>query len=270
MDLIRKRLRESLLMEKMVLKNYDEYVKLVAEAYEKAKDYDSSVLSHWKALNASNYTLFQRLLSKVNVIFTTNNKSDVGTINIAGRDFKIEYIEPGDEYKTASEMRNSFESTGILKISIDYSEHPVFSVADNIVFRTIHDYMAHILGGHDFGAKGEIASYNRHAKLAPKEAIPALFTEVIGQACVAVTTGTFPKQKIAVLEGFDFYSLGKVDDENYEIIDKTLIKKSEKDNLEKQKELDKQKARQEPVALKEPVKEPELEVGHVIKNKKKI
>ena len=167
MDLIRKRLRESLLMEKMVLKNYNEYVKLVAEAYEKAEDYDSSVLSHWKALNASNYVLFQRLLSKVNVIFTTNNRSDVGSINIAGRDFKIEYIEPSEEYKTASEMRNSFESTGTLKISIDYSEHPVFSVKDNIVFRTIHDYMAHILGGHDFGAKGEIASYNRHAKIAP-------------------------------------------------------------------------------------------------------
>ena len=93
---------------------------------------------------------------------------------------------------------------------------------------------------------------------------------MLGQACAAVTTGTFPKQKIAVLEGFDFYSLGKVDDENYEIIDKTLIKKSEKDNLEKQKELDKQKVRQEPVALKEPVKEPGLEVAHTIKNKKKI
>jgi hypothetical protein len=101
--------------------------------------------------------------------------------------------------------------------------HPIFSLIDNIVFRTVHDYIVHILGGKQFGAQGEIASYNLHAKMVPPDAIPAIFTEVVGQACVAVTTGSFPSiQKIAVLKGFDFINVGKVDDTNYEIKDKTL------------------------------------------------
>lgn len=226
-NLIRERIREGLLREKMLLKDYSEYIKLVTEAYQKAPDYDASVLKHWVALNQSNHSLFKRLLSKVNVIFTTNDKSKVGEIDINGRNFKIEFILPQDEYQTQSQMKQSFNETGVLKISIDYSDHPYFSVVDNIVFRTVHDYIAHILGDYDFGAKGEIACYNLHAKMATKEAVPALFTEVVGQASVTVVTGSFPIQKIALLDGFDYYNLGKVDDERYEIKNKMLVKKGE-------------------------------------------
>jgi hypothetical protein len=226
-SLIKQLLRENLINEKMVLKDYSTYTQLVADAYTKAPSYDASVIKHWKALNASNYSLFKRLLSKVNLIFTTNNEANVGSIEINGRTFKIEHISPENEYKTQSEMKNSFNDTGILKISMDYSSHPIFSVKDNIVFRTVHDYIAHILGNHDFGAKGEIACYNLHAKMAPTEAVPALFTEVVGQAAVTVTTGSFPTQKIAVLDGFDYYKLGVVDDESYEIKNKELVKKGE-------------------------------------------
>ena len=122
-----------LIDEKLELKNWDNYVELVANTYEDLKDFDSSVTKHWDALNTSNHTLFKRLLSKVNVIFTTNDKSKVGSVNIDGREFKVEHINQEDEYQTASEMRNSFKETGVLKISIDYSEHPLFSVIDNIV-----------------------------------------------------------------------------------------------------------------------------------------
>lgn len=251
--------------EKLALIDYSEYIKLVSDAYLSADDFDSSVIKHWESLNKSNYTLFQRLLSKVNLIFTTNDKSNVGSININGRDFKIEFITPENEYKTQSQMKNSFNETGILKISIDYSDHPVFSVKDNIVFRTVHDYIAHILGDYDFGAKGEIACYNLHAKMAPKDAIPALFTEVVGQASVAVVHNDFPKQKIVVLKGFDFYNVGAVDDENYEIINKKLVKKGETlDNVNVDK-----KNREEPKAVHVYDKNKELELAHFIKNKVK-
>lgn len=89
---IKRLLREGLLKEKLMLKNWGEYTVIVANAYEKAPAYDASVVSHWNALNTSNYTLFKRLLSKVNVIFTTNDESKVGSIDILGRKFKIEYI----------------------------------------------------------------------------------------------------------------------------------------------------------------------------------
>jgi hypothetical protein len=214
--------KKKILKEKLALAHWGKYVQLVADAYENAPDYDGSVVSHWNALRKSNYTLFKRLLSKVDVIFTTNNKSDVGSIEINGREFPIEFIRPQDEYKTQIEMKSDYENTGKLKISIDYSDHPIFSIKDNIVFRTVHDFIVHILGNHGFGAKGEIASYNRHAKMAPPAALPALFTEVVGQACVAIVTNDFPKQKIAVLDGFDYKQVGKVD--GYDIKNKALSK----------------------------------------------
>ena len=227
---IKRLLREGLIGEKMMLKDYTLYTELVANAYLNAKDYDSSVVKYWNSLNQSNHSLFKRLLSKVNVVFTTNNVAPKNGIVIDGRTFKVITIKPEDEYQTQSEMKNSFNDTGILKISIDHSSHPVFSVIDNIVFRTVHDYIAHILGNHDFGAKGELACYNLHAKMAPNDAIPALFTEVVGQASTTLVTGDFPKQKIVVLDGFDFINVGVVDDKNYDIVNKLLVKKGEVDN----------------------------------------
>jgi hypothetical protein len=87
----------------------------------------------------------------------------------------------------------------------------------------VHDFIVHILGDHPFGDKGEIASYNNHAKLAPPEALPALFTEVIGQVCAYYASGgKFAEQKICLLDNFDYYKIGIVD--GYNIVNKQLIK----------------------------------------------
>jgi hypothetical protein len=219
---IKKKLNEELkLIEALKLKSWGEYVKLVSKAYQEAPEFDANVVKHWNALNESNHKLFKRLISKVDVIFVTNDKSMVGSINISGKEYPIEYVS-GDPYPNQSEMKADVEKNGVLKISIDYSDHPIFSLEDNVVFRTVHDYIVHILGNTQFGAKGEIASYNLHAKLVPREAVPAIFTEVVGQACVAVDTGSFPVQKIALLKGFDYYDVGKV--EGYDVEDKELVK----------------------------------------------
>lgn len=256
-DFIKNKLKESLINEKMMLKDWDLYIQLVAEAYLKAPNYDPSVIASWNALNQSNHTLFNRILSKVKIVFITTNIANVGSIEIDGRVFEVKFSNQEDEYKTQSEMKTSFEKTGILKISMDYSEHPIFSVKDNIVFRSVHDYIAHILGNYDFGAKGEIACYNLHAKMAPNAAIPALFTEVVGQAATTIVTGSFPTQKITLLKGFDYKNIGLIDDENYTIINKELILKSE---INKGK-IEKPKDRTEPVAIFQKKEEPELELS---------
>jgi hypothetical protein len=216
--------------EKLLLKNWDRYTELVAQAYLDAPIYDNKAKKNWEALNESNYRLFRRLLSKVDIIFTTEFESEVGSVNIMGREFPIEYLPSSEQYQSQKEMKADYEKTGKLKISVDYSDHPIFSVEDNIVFRTVHDFIVHILGDHEFGAKGEIASYNNHAKLAPPEALPALFTEIVGQAAVFVTTGNFPVQKIAILKGFDYTQVGEVED--YEIENKTLVSKNKDKDIE--------------------------------------
>ena len=120
-------------------------------------------------------------------------------------------------------MKQKYEESGDLYISIDYSNHPIFSVIDNIVFRSVHDYLVHILGDYAFGLVGEIACYNLHVKMTTKEAVPALFVEVLMQACYAVVRGDFPdKQKVALPTIFDYYDVGKVD--GY-YIDNKILKK---------------------------------------------
>ncbi len=207
--------------ERMALKDYTTYVKRVALAYKNAPDFEESEKYRWDILNRSNYTFFKRLISKVEIIFTTDDKSkDNTTIEILDRPFKVVYRE-GEPYKSQGEMKNDYVKNKHLYISMNYSEHPIFSVTDNIVFRTVHDYIVHILSDVDFSAKGEIAAFNAHSKLAPNETIPAIFTEVVGQASYFLTYGSFPKQKIVALKGFDYTNVGAVD--GCDIINKELV-----------------------------------------------
>jgi hypothetical protein len=207
--------------EKLLLKEWGTYRKLVAKAYNDSPLFDEIAVKHWKALNISNHILFKRLLSKTQIILISQEDSQVGTtLDLDGNLFVIQKTE-GEPYISQQDMKEQWENTGSLMISVDYSNHPIFTVADNVIFRCVHDFIVHILGDHPFGDKGEIASYNNHAKLAPPEALPALFTEVVGQACFAVEYGFFPEQKIAVLQGFDYTQVGSV--EGYTIKDKEII-----------------------------------------------
>jgi hypothetical protein len=206
--------------EKLMLKDWGLYRKLVADTYNQAPSFDESAVKHWEELNKSNYTLFKRLLSKTEIILISQEDSLVGTtLELDGKPFVIQKTE-GEPYASQKEMREQWEKTSSIMISVDYSDHPIFNIADNVIFRCVHDFIVHILGDHPFGDKGEIASYNNHAKLAPPEALPALFTEVVGQACFAVEYGFFPEQKIAILQGFDYIQVGSV--EGYTIVNKEL------------------------------------------------
>lgn len=208
--------------EKMELINYSEYSKIVAKAYEDAPDYDPSAVEHWNALRDSNYKLFKRLLSRTKIVFVSEEAgSENKKLSISGREYTVKKVD-GEPYGSQPEMKSAWQKTGNLMISIDHSDHPIFSLEDNIVFRSVHDFIVHIEGNHPFGAKGEIAAYNTHAKLVSKEVLPALFTEVVGQASYAVVHGSFPKQKIAILNGFDYIHLGRVS--GYHVYKKQLTK----------------------------------------------
>jgi hypothetical protein len=129
-------------------------------------------------------------------------------------------------------MRKSVEDTGILQVSTADSDHPVFDNETNMKFRAVHDYMTHIQPKKPAGftsskAKGsihqELRAYNIHAKTVPRDGIPALFTEVVGQVCTFYVTGKFAEQKVCLLDGFDYINVGVVD--GYDIASKELVKK---------------------------------------------
>lgn len=190
-------LSESVLAESIQLKSFDEYSKLVAKAYDDAPEMDPKAVPAWKALIAHIETLYKRLEGVV----------------------KVEFVD-GDPYANAEEMERQVKKTKVLKIWNGGTGHPIWTKEQNLKFRAVHDYYSHIVSKQPFGTKGEIRAYNTHIKMAPPVAVPALFTEIVGQACTAVVSGGFPVQKIAFLPGFDYRHLGRV--EGREIVNKEL------------------------------------------------
>ena len=189
--------KKTKLDEKLVLSNYSDYAKIVAEAYDNATNFDESVVPSYISLIDSSKKLYKQLLSRV----------------------KVEFVDY-DPYENKDEMIRDVKENGVLKISSLFNEHPLFSKEDNLKFRAVHDYYTHIIANQEFGLRGELKAYNTHAKLAPPSALPALFTEVVGQACYKIVYGDFPTQKICELHGFDYKNVGKIDD--IDIINKQL------------------------------------------------
>jgi len=193
--------------EKLMLKpgpdGWDLYAQLVADAYLAAPPFESRAASSFEAFIPFIEKMFKRIQSRVNVEF-------------------VDY----HPYKSAEELRQDVNATGTMKIATIDAEHEVFDVITNAKFRAIHDYMSHIQAigsrGTEFTLRGELAAYNTHLKTTPKAAVPALFTEVVGQVCTYNITGKFPEQKICLLDGFDYYNVGVV--EGYDIINKELVK----------------------------------------------
>ena len=176
---------------------YDDYSKIVAQAYIDAPDFDQSVVPSYKSLMDSTKKLFKQLQSKL----------------------KVEFVDY-DPYESRTQMNDELKKTGVLKITKLFNEHPLYTKEENLMFRTVHDYYTHIISNQDFGLRGELRAYNTHAKLVPPSALPALFTEVVGQVSYAIVHGNFTKQKICKLEGFDYRNIGKID--NMDIIKKEL------------------------------------------------
>ena len=182
---------------------WDLYADLVADAYLAAPEFEPRAVSHFEALAPFVQKMFKQIESRVNVKF-------------------VDY----HPYETAQDLRQDVQQTGTMKIATIDSEHKIFDPITNAKFRAIHDYMSHIQAigsrGTDFTLRGELAAYNAHLKTVPQSAIPALFTEVVGQVSAYYKLGKFAEQKICLLDGFDYVNIGQV--EGYNIVNKGLVK----------------------------------------------
>jgi len=194
--------------EKLALKpgprGWDLYANLVTEAYMKAPVFEDRAAPAWEALIPFIDKMYKQIQTRID----------------------IEPVVTG-----ADRMRQSVEDTGKLLVSKSDAEHPIFDEETNVKFRAVHDYMTHIqpkipAGFTSAKKQGsihqELRAYNIHAKTVPKAAIPALFTEVVGQVCTFYVTGKFQEQKVCILDGFDYINVGVVD--GYNIVNKELIK----------------------------------------------
>jgi hypothetical protein len=207
--------------EKLMLKpgpsGWDLYAEIVAEAYLAAPVYEERAVKSFEALVPFIDKMYKQIQSRIDIEPVDYHPYDVGLdVDVTGVD----------------RMRQSVEDTGILQVSTADPEHPVFDNETNMKFRAVHDYMTHIQPKKPAGftsskEKGsihqELRAYNIHAKTVPRDGIPALFTEVVGQVCTFYVTGRFQEQKVCILDGFDYINVGVVD--GYDIVSKQLVKK---------------------------------------------
>jgi len=204
MKLLLENWRQYMVNEKLMLKpgpnGWDKYCELVAEAYARAPRFDPSAASSFEAMKPFVDKMFKRIEGVVDVQFVEEHP-----------------------YANADELKQDVKQNGVLRISTLDAEHDIFDPQTNAKFRAVHDFMSHIQRDTNFDAKGEIASYNAHLQTMPPASHPALFTEVVGQACSFIVNGKFPEQKIALLPGFDYERVGVV--EGYDIVDKELVEK---------------------------------------------
>jgi len=196
------------LNESLVLKpgkdGWEKYAQLVGEAYLKAPKFEERAIPHFQAMIPFTEKMFKRISGKVG----------------------IEMV-PYHPYESAEELRQDVKKSKRMKVSTIDAEHDIFDVDTNAKFRAIHDYLSHVTAlrsrGTEFTLQGELQAYNVHLKTAPPKAVPALFTEIVGQVCAYYANGNkFAEQKICLLDGFDYYKIGKVD--GYQIVNKELVK----------------------------------------------
>lgn len=90
------------------------------------------------------------------------------------------------------------EGRRILPVSTLNSE-PVpglMTERQNLKFRAVHDYMHHRLGVDDTW-HGEVATTLGHIRTAPPQIWSIIASEILGQAAVRITAGSFPALRLA-------------------------------------------------------------------------
>lgn len=187
------------------------YTITVAEIFSEKPEFEPGAAMHWEALLASNEKMAARVLGGLNV----------------------EYVND-DPYRGVKDLIADVILNKRLKVfKTPESKHPMMDDAENDVFRALHDALAHVGGnsqafrefmdksgpganprdyqmnhGSGFTVRGEMNAYVTHARMAPRDAVPALFTEIVGQICTYFVTGDFTVDKVVVLDGVDFRNVG--------------------------------------------------------------
>lgn len=137
---------------------------------------------------------------------------DLANVELQGITCQYVDFQP---YFTGSELsREAMQadvSSGNLLISTLFNESELLGPEINLIFRSIHD-VHHVKLNVDFSWEGECAS-TRHIMSLTDNILfkQILFSEILGQSAVCLSTGTFPEdQKIVLFEPEILQSLNQM------------------------------------------------------------
>jgi 8-oxo-dGTP pyrophosphatase MutT (NUDIX family)/GNAT superfamily N-acetyltransferase len=171
--------------------DFNAYARSVADAYDARPVHDAAAKASYAALLHHSEKMFKQLTSRID----------------------IKFVDESEPYADAADMTKRVKEEGVMYVSKLFSSNlpSGWTPEQNWRFRAVHDYIVHIGGRHDFSLRGEIATFNRHAKVAPRAALPALFSEIVGQVAYYFARGKFPSpQKACILYGFDYERVGYI------------------------------------------------------------
>lgn len=115
------------------------------------------------------------------------------------RALSVSYTPKAEPYPTAYDMLVDI-ARGRIVVSTANSDHPVWSLDENVAFRLVHDVVGHGTTGGGFDWAGEWRAYEKHDSIIQSPlARHALFTEAVGQVAYALTYGGFTTQKVTLL-----------------------------------------------------------------------
>jgi len=149
----------------------------IAKAYAALPAFDEKAAPAWKALAAE---------SKIQA-------------DAIRQQITVEVTDDPEPYMTAKEMVDDIHKNKHFTVSRANSEHPIWSVEDNVNFRIVHDVLGHAQSGGDFSWRGENLACGVHFPLVSPLAREALFTECIGQVAYRSHFKGFGPQKIGLM-----------------------------------------------------------------------
>jgi len=183
-----------------ILKGWEKYAELVAKAYVAAPKETKEGLEQLDILKKH----ITKMAPKVE------------------KTYDVKFVDK-QPYASAKEMSDKIKDTGEFEISSQFiqTDDPELRKV-NLQNRYVHDFFGHLKGkAHEkgknlaeFNLLGEIQTFHNQAKITPPEALPLLFTMIVGQVCFKIYFGYFPELKLVGLNQFDYERLGNVEGYN--------------------------------------------------------
>lgn len=232
-------MRISNLIEGVSLRNnmaLTAYMVTVAEAYHAAPMHDPSADKYWAALNRSTMDKLMKRLSGGQIDVTYSPNDPYAQFTSDPRDqikymlydmvvFKKLVIYSGDnshpifseeenlafravhDFFAHGKIRTAFY-TQLKTVAKDMGLTKLPSIAEARPLLDRIDMAKYGNRGFLFNGRGELNAAAAHMRLAPRDAAPALFCEVVGQVSYQIITGKFGEQKVCILPGFDYHKIG--------------------------------------------------------------
>lgn len=160
----------------------------LGDLYRAAPDIDERLLPAYEAMRRGT-------MEQIDMLTAPRRRGGLGV------DVRVTDADPYD-VTTPEGLREMLDELADRRLAVLSTRatggHPVLSDAENDAFRAVHDAFGHAATGRGFSRHGEEAAFRAHSAMYPREAMPALVSELRAQNAYLNRFGDFGPQKLFV------------------------------------------------------------------------